>query len=409
MLGGIVAFFVLLRPGRSPGPSSGSASSAASTTGASLRESDAQATLAAASPLRADARVPAAISCAHGDGRRTQRARGEGPRRDNLLFRVDAGGPVATQPIPSPDGSVVYVGTLTGDLVAVRMDGTLGWKTNLGDRVYSAPCVDKSGTLFLGSDAKRFYAVLPDGKVRWKLDVDDDADTAPLLRDDGSVVFAAGRDVIAVSATGTVLWRFQAKRKVFTAPAMHPDGFVVVGSQDNRVYAIDARGNQVWATELGADVDGGPVVADDGSIYVGTDGDEVVKLGPRGAILFRARVAGYVRGMLSLSRSGDVLAGVYGPAPRQVRLRETDGAVLGAFSVPGTGARDFGVHGGALEDDAGNLYFGAQDDRIYAVDRQGTLLWSHLTGGDVDAPPTLLPDGRLIVASDDGTVYCFGR
>jgi outer membrane protein assembly factor BamB len=322
---------------------------------------------------------------------------------------VETGGAIATQPIPSPDGGTVYVGTLAGDLVAVRLDGTLGWKTHLGDRVYSAPCVDKSGTLFLGSDAKQFYAIAPDGKIRWKLAVDDDADTAPVLRDDGSVVFAAGRDVIAVSPTGTVLSRFHAKRKVFTAPALHPDGFVVVGSQDNRVYAIDARGEAVWSTELGADVDGAPVIGDDGSIFVGTDGDEVVKLSARGAILFRTRLGGYVRGPLSLSRNGDVLAGVYGPTPRQVRLRETDGALLGAFSVAGTGARDFGVHGGALEDDDGTLYFGAQDDRIYAVDRQGSLLWSHSTGGDVDAPPTLLPDGRLIVASDDGTVYCFGR
>jgi outer membrane protein assembly factor BamB len=100
-----------------------------------------------------------------------------------------------------------------------------------------------------------------------------------------------------------------------------------------------------------------------------------------------------------------VLAGVYGPSPRQVRLRADDGSVVGEFAIQGTGAREFGVHGGALEDDTGALIFGTQDDDVYAVSDSGDLLWRFTTGGDVDAPVTLLTDGSLIVGSDDGYVY----
>jgi outer membrane protein assembly factor BamB len=70
---------------------------------------------------------------------------------------------------------------------------------------------------------------------------------------------------------------------------------------------------------------------------------------------------------------------------------------------------EFGVHGGALEDDEGTLVFGAQDDRVRAIGADGALLWDFLTGGDVDAPATLLSDGTLIVGSDDGYVYALGE
>ncbi len=77
-----------------------------------------------------------------------------------------------------------------------------------------------------------------------------------------------------------------------------------------------------------------------------------------------------------------------------------------SFDIAGTGALEFGVHGGPLEDSEGKLYFGAQDDRLYAVAPFSSQpIFSLRTGGDVDAPATLLSDGALIVASDDGNVY----
>ena len=39
-----------------------------------------------------------------------------------------------------------------------------------------------------------------------------------------------------------------------------------------------------------------------------------------------------------------------------------DGLISGAFAIKGTGAKEFGIHGGPLEDADGALYFGAQDD-----------------------------------------------
>jgi outer membrane protein assembly factor BamB len=277
----------------------------------------------------------------------------------------------------------------------------------LGDRIYATAAVGDDGVFYVGSDAKKFVAVGPDGGVRWKLDVGAEADTAAAFAPDGTLVFAAGATVFAVRKGGDVAWRFRGRGKVFTAPAVMDDGTVVVGSQDHHVVAIRAGGALGWAVDLGHDVDGGPAVGDDGSIFVGTDGGEVVRLDKDGRVGWRVKVGGFVRGALSLARNGDVLVGVYGPSPRVLRLVGDDGSERGSYAVRGTGAREFGVHGGPLEDDDGALAFGTQDDQVTVVEADGSLRWSFRTGGDVDAPLTLLTDGTLLVGSEDGKVYAF--
>jgi outer membrane protein assembly factor BamB len=272
--------------------------------------------------------------------------------------------------------------------------------------VYATPCVAEDGTIIVGSDAKKVLALSPEGRTRWSLDVDDEADTGPELAPDGTIVLAAGRMVYGVTPLGFVKWRFAAKRKVFTSPAVGADGHVYFGAQDHRAYALTPQGGPLWSTDLGADVDGAPALGAGGAVFFGTDGDEVVRLDAAdGHVVWRAKVGGPVRGTLAVTRDGSVAAGVYGPSPREVVLAATDGGVLVSFAVQGTGAREFGVHGGALEDDRGALLFGAQDDHVYAIDPSGDLLWSFKAGADVDAPVTLLDDGSVVLGSDDGVVY----
>jgi len=340
----------------------------------------------------------------HGGPHHLHRSSGHGPRAIKVGWRTNVGGPVAAQVTTSPDGQTLYVATLSGSVVALaREDGTKRWTTVLGERVYSTPLVHEDGTLYVGSDAKKLVALNPEGTVLWRLEVDGEADSGAVLGKDGTIVFAAGNFVHSVRRGGDLAWRYAAKDKIFTAPAVTDEGLVIVGSQDDRVHAIGPGGVLAWSTDLGADVDGAAVIGDDGAVYVGTDKGEVVRLGERGKVSWRTGVGGYVRGVLSLARNGDVLAGTYGPVPRVVRLGP-EGTIRGAFAVRGTGAKEFGIHGGPLEDADGVLFFGAQDDAAYAIERDGSVRWRFETGADVDAPLTMLPDGSLVVASEDGTI-----
>ncbi len=343
----------------------------------------------------------------HGDRRRTGRAVSTSSRSEPVVsWSRDVGGPVESQVVSSPDEQTLYVSSLGGTLTALAAhDGSLRWAFALGDRGYSTPCIADDGTVFVGSDAKRFFALSPAGRIEWSLETEGEADTGAAIAPDGSLVFAAGRTAYAVTRFGAIRWRFSAKRKIFTAPAIDDKGRVFFGSQDHHAYALDAEGRETWAVDLGSDVDGAPSIGDDGGVFVGTDAGDVVRLDANdGKTVWSVNVGGFVRGALSVARNGDVLVGVYGPTPRAVRIRGATGEVVGGFPVQGTGAREFGVHGGAAEDESGTLFFGTQGDEVIAVDAVGNTLWRFATGGDVDAPVTLLSDGTVVVASDDGLV-----
>lgn len=340
----------------------------------------------------------------HLDARRTNRSPYAGPTAPRLAWTFDTGGPIQAAPAILDDGTIV-VASLSGKVHGLGRDGEPRFAVDLEQRIYSSPLVTRDG-IFLGSDVRRFYALHPDGRVRWKLETNGDADTGATLTPSGALVFASGRMVYGVEPNGTVRFRVKTARKTFASPAVGKDGTTFVGSQDDHVYAIEEDGTIKWRKDVGADADGSPAIGDDGTIYVGTDGSEVIALRPEdGAIVWRRNVGGYVRGSLSIGRYGKIFVGTYGPHPRMVALDAEDGALLWAFSVRGTGALEFGIHGGPVEDSEGRLYFGAQDDFVYALDQDGALLWKLQTGGDVDASLVITEDGALLAGSADGKLY----
>lgn len=339
----------------------------------------------------------------HGGGTRQHRGLGVGPMKPTVAWKTAVGGGIAAQVTTNASSNALYVATLAGELLALDLSGAIRWRKNLGGRVYSAPSVGKDGTIYVGSDEGHLSAFKENGDEAWKFDAKEEVDTAALVRSDGTIVFTAGKSLYGLRANGTVLFRSRLPRKSFSAVAQLPSGELVVAAQDHRVRAFSPLGEERWSLDLGADVDGAPVVGDGGEIYVGTDAGEVVSI-TDGHVRWRSGAGGFVRGPLSLGRSGDVLVGTYGPKPRMLRLGGSDGRTIGELGIQGTGAKEFGIHGGPLEDAAGTLFFGAQDDHVYAIGPSG-LMWKFATGADVDAPVTLLADGTLLVPSYDGFVY----
>jgi len=340
-----------------------------------------------------------------GDRARRHRSAFAGPREaPRVHFTWDAGGPIETMPAITAEGDVV-VATLSGKVARLTPAGAVVWTADLGERIYASPLL-LGDAVVLGSDARRFVSLsIATGKTRWQLDADGEADTAPVEGPDGGVTAAAGRVLYGLRGSGGVRFRLKLPRKIYAAPAVGDDGTIYVGAQDHRLYAISPAGTVRWSRDLGGDVDCAPALGDDGTIFAASDAGRVVAFDAQGKERWRAALGGFIRGGLTVGRAGTVLAGTYGPGPRVVALDAASGAERWSFRVQGTGAREFGIHGAPLEDVEGKLFFGAQDDKVYALDGSGRLLWTFSTGGDVDAPLTVGPGGVLYVGSDDGRLY----
>jgi outer membrane protein assembly factor BamB len=258
----------------------------------------------------------------------------------------------------------------------------------------------------VGSDANFFFVLdAHDGAVRVHLRCDGDVDTGIAVGSDGTAYFGAGQELWAVTPDGTVRFRFRANDKIFSSPAIDDDGTIYVGAQDDHLYALTPEGQLRWSYTARNDLDSGPVVGDDGTVYVASDDHRVYALDRNGQLRWQADVGGYVRTPVGLGLDGNVLVPVFGPHARLVSLDAQTGEEQWTFSVSRSEANELGVGSSPLVDRDGNIYFGADDDYLYAIDRRGDMRWIYQTGGNVDSDPILAADGVLIVGSDDGSVH----
>jgi outer membrane protein assembly factor BamB len=56
----------------------------------------------------------------------------------------------------------------------------------------------------------------------------------------------------------------------------------------------------------------------------------------------------------------------------------------------------------------GTIYVGSLDNKLYAINPDGSLKWSYTTGHDVRSSPAIGADGTVYVGSDDKKLYAFG-
>lgn len=345
----------------------------------------------------------------HIDPARTNRSAFFAPKKPVIDWAIDLSGPMVAAPVVADDH--VIVATLGGKLASVSSSGTTRWAIDLGERIYGSPLVFEN-SIYVGVDAGKnkgkLFAINPQtGAIRWRYEVEGDADTSPVALPGNvkTIVFSAAKATYALRTDGTVVWRYKHKRKVYSSTTLTHDGSIVFGGQDDHITALSAAGDLRWRTNMGSDCDA-TAVASQAAIFVGCDNGEVASLrSSDGHILWKKQLSGPIRGPLSLTRSGHVLVSTYGPTPSVYALASDDGAELWHYAIRGTGAKEFGIHGAPIEDAAGSLLFGAQDDHLYLLNTEGRLRWSIKLGGDIDNTVILAADRVAYVGCEDGKLY----
>ncbi len=146
---------------------------------------------------------------------------------------------VASAPAIGADGTI-YFGGKDNNLHAVRPDGLLKWKINLGSWVEGSPAIGVDGTIYVGSNVGSFFAINPTGTQKWSIRMDVFFST-PTIGSDGKIYVGCNSKLYAFSPNGIEDWNADINYHPFrppTGPAIAPDGTVYVGTQDGKLYAI---------------------------------------------------------------------------------------------------------------------------------------------------------------------------
>ena len=171
-------------------------------------------------------------------------------------------------PVPSQDGSVLYVGDYNGYVYAFKPgDYSANSESKpkaaalkLQGPVIGGIALDSSGTLFVTA-GDRIYAINSksladrignkDAGVEYKpiFQAKGEFWSTPLLADGKVFVASLDGNLYALDSSGSEVWRFNAGRALSSTPAMSA-GTLLVGGFDNKLHAVDAsNGREKWAYE----------------------------------------------------------------------------------------------------------------------------------------------------------------
>ncbi|MCK4640087.1 MAG: PQQ-binding-like beta-propeller repeat protein [Candidatus Marinimicrobia bacterium] len=224
--------------------------------------------------------------------------------------------------------------------------GTFRWTFNTGAAVSSSPVIDNDGTVYVGSEDGKVYAVDPGGNQLWSKSLGEGVFAAPCIGTENHLfVTCKNNKVYALNkTTGDTLWTYTTGGQIYSSPVISSFGYLYVGSLDNKVYALTSdAGDLVWTfTGSGKFYASPALTIDESKLIIGDQSGKLYALNPH---------------------TGEKL-----------------------WEYPANSA----IYANAAVDSTGNIYFGAQNGRLYCLSSIGAYKWDYNTGGAIFyASPTL--------------------
>ena len=246
-----------------------------------------------------------------------------------------------------------------------RIDGSLYW---------SDLAVAVDGNVYFYNSRGNLFELSPEGEIKsiYSLGEGEWFYCGPSIDDSGELYVGTTKGrLLKISPEGELIWYFDSEESDSSArggPSIGSDGRVYFGTTGGILFCLDGEtGEMIWSIDIGRDIWSKPAITADGTIYFGTLSGNVEKQ------LFYA------------VKEGEVLW-----------TFETEEESTGFYSSPAIGAN-------------GVVYTGCHDGFLYALSKEGVLLWNlKITSEDESAiasSPVIGPDGTIYIGTMEGFVY----
>ena len=187
---------------------------------------------------------------------------------------------VLSSPAIGPDGTI-YCGSHDTYLYALYPEnGTLKWKYKTGDWIRVSPCIADDGTIYVISFDCNLHAVNPNGTMKWKTYLGQ-AGTSPTIGLDGTI-YCGYRDLYAINPwNGSVKWVYDVPGTVEGGtPCSSIDGTIYLGTwEGGYLIAVNPDGTERWRKKIGDFTDSPPAIGADGTVYIGSRGSWLYAFG----------------------------------------------------------------------------------------------------------------------------------
>ncbi len=196
--------------------------------------------------------------------------------------------------------------------------GSTVWATQVGAWLYTTPAIGLDGTIYVAK-VNQLEALDHTGKRKWTLGLPISRGS-PAIGVDGTVLVAGyeAAKLFAVWPDGNLRWEFPTSRKYFVAtPAIGADGTIYIGEQDwpegtHQFYAVNPDGSKRWEVSIEGRISQAAVGAD-GSIYLkafpGGQETRLYALGPDGQTRWICEIQGPAEGSLAIGPDGTIYSG----------------------------------------------------------------------------------------------------
>ncbi len=298
-------------------------------------------------------------------------------KNGNEKWKFKTNGNTGFGPTIGPDGTI-YQGSWDGYFYAINQDGSLKWKYKTAGKVSYPASIDKNGIIYLGGgDAhagldSNLYAFNPDGSLKWKYDTKAMRVGSPAIGPDGLIYVAAAPSLFVLDSDGNLKWKkgpevsFNNAKVAYAAecgaPPLPPCGGMGQPQNGNIPLPLPQGKGDIAGIIT-------PAISSDGTIYIGN-----------------------AQGILSAINS----------KTQEVKWTYQTGVDP---KQPGF----YGLPSFPLVDKEGTVYIGSVDGKMYAVGKEGKLVWSYQTGNKItESSPAFGSDGTLYFTSMDGYLYAVG-
>jgi outer membrane protein assembly factor BamB len=301
-------------------------------------------------------------------------------------------------------GKTVYVGSWDGHLYAVDLlTGELRWKYKASNEIKSSPSVFGE-VVYFGDETGDFHAVdAKSGAKLWVFRTEAGIISSANFAGDRVIFGSYDQYLYCLSAAdGSLIWKFQTEGYVHGTPAVS-NGVAVITGCDSYLRLVSLEsGKEEKSIELGDYVAASPATLDHRA-YAGTFGNRVVGIDLQDAkILWRyENPKKQFPFYSSAAITNDVI--IVGGRDKMIHaLKPETGDLLWTYPVKSrVDSSPVIVEERAFFGTTGGVILGLN---IHSAEK----VWEFVTGSSITASPSV-GGGKLVIGSDDGILYCFGK